>query len=394
MLRIFLRQFENVRPYWVVTTAVGVVALVLARNLDGFAEWYATHIYTVFPHIIGRFMSIFPFSVFEIGLYVLVIALLAFIIYLSVSAIVPKWRDNVKPVAKRGGSIAVTILCTMFMMFSLAAGVNYSRDTFAELTERELPVEVEREDLLELAELLIEKAAELAMEIPIDERGHFTLREIDLHAETREAMNRLGTRIPELAGFYPNPKPVLASRGMSWLNITGIFSPFTLEANYNRDIPDFLIPFTIFHEFAHVRGIMREDEANFIAYLAGRDAESVELRYSVTVSALLHVLRAHSQAAGRLRHNELLATIPEQVTRDLAANNAYWAQFRGRAAEISTAANNIYLRANAQEDGVMSYGRMVDLLIMEYRIGVERRAREEIYRQMQYQMYYEYESYY
>jgi len=369
-----VRILEKVKPYWIGTTAIGLIALLLARFVDGFAEWYVVHIFPVFPDVIGRFTSIFPFSVFEIMIYILVGAFLLHSIYFLIIAIVPKWRIHVKKAASRALSIALTVACTMFMMFSLACGINYSRETFANLTGRELPPEIHREDLADLAELLIENAAELAGQIPLDERSLFTIREIDVNAETRSAMERLGRQVPELAGFYPNAKPVIASRGMSMLNISGIYSPFTIEANFNNDMPDLLIPFTILHEFAHLRGFMREDEANFIAYLAGRDASAVELQYSVTLFALMHVLNEHREVAGQLRHTALLETIPEQVIRDIAANNVYWAQFRGRAAYLSVRANNAYLRANAQEDGVRSYGRVVSLLLAEYRIGVERRV--------------------
>lgn len=39
--------------------------------------------------------------------------------------------------------------------------------------------------------------------------------------------------------------------------------------------------------------------------------------------------------------------------------------------EISNSVNNTYLKANGQEDGVKSYGRMVDLLLAEYRSQTE-----------------------
>lgn len=63
-----------------------------------------------------------------------------------------------------------------------------------------------------------------------------------------------------------NPKPVANSWLMSRAQLTGQFT-FTYEANINILAPDYTIPATICHELAHTRGFMREDEANFIAYL-------------------------------------------------------------------------------------------------------------------------------
>ena len=59
--------------------------------------------------------------------------------------------------------------------------------------------------------------------------------------------------------------------------------------------------------------------------------------------------------------------LSDGVQRDLAANNAYWDQFEGPIAQISSQVNDSYLKANQQEDGVKSYGKMVDLLLADYR---------------------------
>ena len=41
----------------------------------------------------------------------------------------------------------------------------------------------------------------------------------------------------------------------------------------------------------------------------------------------------------------------------------------GKVAEVSNKVNDTYLKVNKQEDGVKSYGRMVDLLLAQYREG-------------------------
>ena len=55
------------------------------------------------------------------------------------------------------------------------------------------------------------------------------------------------------------------------------------------------------------------------------------------------------------------------VRRDLDAQREFWKQYEGKAAEIADDVNNAYLVSNNQEDGVRSYGRMVDLLLAERR---------------------------
>ena len=63
-----------------------------------------------------------------------------------------------------------------------------------------------------------------------------------------------------------------------------------------------------------------------------------------------------------------LALYSDGVSRDLAANSLYWQEFKDK--PVSNAAqkiNDAYLKANNQEDGVQSYGRMVDLLLAQFR---------------------------
>ena len=51
----------------------------------------------------------------------------------------------------------------------------------------------------------------------------------------------------------------------------------------------------------------------------------------------------------------------------MCIRDRFWDRFDGKVAEASTQLNDRYLKANNQEDGVRSYGRMVDLMLAYYR---------------------------
>ena len=51
---------------------------------------------------------------------------------------------------------------------------------------------------------------------------------------------------------------------------------------------------------------------------------------------------------------------------DLEENNVFWDRFEGKTAEVSTKVNDTYLKAHSQTDGVLSYGRMVDLMLADF----------------------------
>ena len=124
------------------------------------------------------------------------------------------------------------------------------------------------------------------------------------------------------------------------------------------------------HEMAHQCGFMREDEANFIGYLACKDATDPLTRYSGYSLAYDYALSALVKA-DRDTAVTVNDKLSEEVKADRRARSEYLRQFEGPVAEMSNAANNAYLKANQQQDGTRSYGRMVDLLLAEARQEAE-----------------------
>jgi hypothetical protein len=189
----------------------------------------------------------------------------------------------------------------------------------------------------------------------------------ELAKQAGKAFEALSADYPVLGGNYAAPKPILLSKLMSQTEITGIFFPFTMEANVNVDVPDYSIPATMLHELAHLRGFMREDEANYLAYLAGMKSDQVELQYSSTMLALVISGNALYDKNPEL-YSKIRDQYSEGVLADIRANAAYWQQYEDTAVStFSSKVNDTYLKANAQSDGIQSYGRMLDLLLAKYR---------------------------
>ena len=209
--------------------------------------------------------GLFPFSLAEI----LLILAAAFAVFWVVKQVVRIVRAKGTRLRETGGSL-LRLLCAagvVLLLFQLNCGVNYSRDSFAETCG--LPVqESSREELETLCSSLAEKLNTLRPEVAEDTEGVMTLSSSFalLGSDAEQSFDTLQEEYPLLTGGYSAPKPVLFSRLLSWCNITGVFFPFTFEANVNTDVPDYSVPSTMCHELSHLRGFMREDEANFIGY--------------------------------------------------------------------------------------------------------------------------------
>ena len=180
-----------------------------------------------------------------------------------------------------------------------------------------------------------------------------------------QAMEQLGKTYVGLSGYYPRPKPVLLSEILSYQQLTGVYSPFTVEANYNADMTAYNIPFTMCHELSHLRGFMREDEANYIAYLACSRSDALEFQYSGALMAWIYSTNLLWEYAPDI-YEELQESLRLEVRKDLKENTAFWDRYDGTVAKVADKVNDTYLKANKQTDGVESYDRMVDLLMADY----------------------------
>ena len=325
---------------------------------------YSRRIYPVLAGIFGRLFGLVPFSVAEFLLYGIAAATLGWL-GLQVFRLVRMPQKK-----RRALGMLATVGCVVgvgYFLFTVLVGFNYHRITFADQSG----LSVRPSSVQELGALyaeLVERANYLRGQVNENDAGvmvFYPYSVFDMARKAPQGINRLAYHFPVFEGHTPRPKPLLASRGMSMMNLAGIYTP-TFEANFNADMPHFNIPFTMLHELAHFKGFMREDEANFIAYLAAREMDSPAFRYSGVMLAVLYTGNALF-AVDRELYIELSHALDDAIWRDFADNRAYWQQFQGRIAEVATAVNDAYLRHNRQVDGVLSYGRMVDLLLADYR---------------------------
>lgn len=351
---------NSVLPASIMLVLAGALQLA-ARKCPGFGQWYAVHIYPVIVSVIGRLMGFLPFSVVEIGLYALILLCLVFAV-----------RNIRKP--RRLLSGAFCLISSLALVFTLNCGINYYRHPFSYNSGLDIQ-ESSTEELYALCSYLADQInvskEEMETAAPYEGQTADTpapgVRDLwDYGTEARAAMEGLGLEFPELDGFYPRPKPLLLSRILSVQQLCGIYSPFTVEANYNREMPRYNVPHTICHELSHLKGFMREDEANFIGYMACIGSDSARFRYSGYLMGWVYAGNALAKADVDA-YISLHRRLPQEAVADLMYNNDFWASYDGQVAEASSKMNDTYLKMQDQTDGVQSYGRMVDLMLAYYR---------------------------
>jgi len=334
-------------------------------------EVFAKGIFKALSYIISAITRIFPFSLAEALLFALPVGFLV---------VVAAWMTRlVTRKGDRGFRMADGVLNVLVaagfavLLFVLGCGVNYYRRPFAHYAGFEV-VGSTKEELHDLCVYLAEQAGIAREGLPAERENDEGVYKLDvsireLGKRARDSFGTLSEIYPVFSRLIkcPLPKPIYFSHQLSKTGITGIFMPFTMEANVNVDIPDYSIASTMCHELAHLHGFIREDEANYISYLACIHSGDVDLMYGGYMEALII---AGNALYGRDSELYYLVrdTYTDGMVRDMADNSRYWKQFEDeKVGEIAEKVNDAYLKANNQADGIQSYGRMVDLLLAEHR---------------------------
>lgn len=324
---------------------------IAARTTKGFGSWYVSAVYPLLVTTLGRFSGWFPFSLAELLLYLL-----------TGTLIVGFWRLR----RSKGKYLEAVFCCAsvLFLSYTVCCGINYFSAPFS----ASLPYSAEPSTGEELSELLFwltDRVNESCEERDGQEKAD---SQAELGRLGVEAMELLSESYPVLQGFFPRPKPLWCSGLLSVQQLAGIYVPFTIEANYNQDMTAYNLPHTICHELSHLRGFMREDEANFIGFLACIGSPDAAYRYSGYVSGWIYAGNALAKIDSRT-YRACYERLDARVQRDFQENREFWSRYESRISEAAETMNDTYLKANQQKDGVQSYGRAVDLMLAWYRAG-------------------------
>lgn len=342
--------------------ALSLVIYLIAVISTPFADWFNHHIGGAVRFLLGKLTVLLPFSLAEI---------LVFSLPLVVAAIaVLAWRRHCDTWGHmlRYLLSVVSVLSLFFTLFVFSFGTGYHTTTL----DRRLALSKEQVSATELkstALLLADKVNAAAAEVTFGEDG-FSVMPYDIKTMNAHLMNayeKISAEYSFISSFKSRVKPVMASKAMSYTHITGVYTYFTGEANINVYFPDYTLPFTAAHELAHQRGIAREDEANFVAFVVTSSAQDPYIRYTAYLNLFEYVANA-LWSVDREAYKEVVRTLTPAVLGELRAYAAFFDQFRDSvAADVSDAVNDTYLKLHGNEAGTASYGLVVDLAVAYYR---------------------------
>lgn len=268
----------------------------------------------------------------------------------------------------RGLRQVIFFFLFLYVTFNLLWGLNYNRRGIA----YQLNLDVKQysiEDLDTLTRALHTKVNYYAGMVTESKRDSIDRKRILFRGAVKAY--KAASKQYSFLDYVPRSlKPSLYSYLGNYLGFQGYYNPFTGEGQVNTTVPRFLEPFVTAHEIAHQLGYARENEANFVGYIACRYYEDPSFRYSVYYDmynyAVGEVFRRDTVLGRRFQDS-----LHRQVREDQEAFRDFYRRYKNPIEPIVMWGYGQFLKANNQPAGKRSYNEVVAWLIAYYkRYGV------------------------
>ena len=388
MLKKIAAKFrESFSLYARIVFGVSLISLLLYvsfRMSPSFSDFFNRYISSLLRAFLAFLTSFIPFSLAE----TVVIVLPFLLILLFIIAIRLATPDGKKPKkgeevteeekieiekneeisVKRTSDFTNNLFATVLLLFNLfvwSFSAGYSGAPLEEKLDMERQP-VTAEQLFDTGSILLEKITPiLQSDIRFGETGASIMpySRDTLNDLLNEAYKKACEKYAFLPRLHSKLKFIALSDLMTYTHISGVYSYYTGETNINLNYPDYTLPFTCAHEMAHQRGIAKEEEASFVAFLVCSESDDPYIRYSALLSVYEYVADALYQADPGL-YASLSNRMPYGVYYEEAAFSKFFAQYRNStASKVSGVVNDTYLKLQGQSAGAKSYDLVVDLAV-------------------------------
>ena len=340
---MFKKYKKNLIVIVIVVALLTVIQFVLP-DYSRVVGWYNHYVFKPFQSFRNLIFSIFPFSVgdllYLVGALVLVYTLCKWIYYLIY---IRKYKYEL-------GLSFIRSLCTigiLYIVFLLGWGGNYYKQSLSEYWNLKRDTLPQHDaTLIAFDRFLIEK-----LNTKAPKYRQVAFKNIDSAAKAfyEEYTNH--------SSYASKVKPSLFGNGMQYMHIQGYYNPFTGEAQVNKNLPSFMLPFVICHEMAHQQGIAKEDDANLLAYALGTAVNDENFHYSAYFNIWLYTHRrlrmADSSMADELKSGLNPLTL-SHIKELIAMREKYASDVSDYSADIYDG----YLKLHHQNEGIRSYSKV------------------------------------
>lgn len=359
--------FKKRNMVLLVISAVLVLLSRLAKRI-GFnnpflvEKYFSRGLYPVSSKIQTSIANLFPFSLYEL----VIIVLVAYGLYRIVRLIRSVKKKEFAREILSFATVVILLSSIGIFLFQFLWSLNNYRLPLKDqlgLNVKETSVE----DLAKTYEALILKANDLRNVLSnVQDTASDKTRIKHILETAWEGYRPLSEKYDLFHANRVRVKGLLFSRIQTISGYTGVYSFISGEPNINIEPPLVTLPHTACHEIAHQMGITFEDEANYAAFLSCKNHPDILFQYSGYLSAITYTGNALYRQSPEL-YREVSSLLSDSIKSDQNEIREFWDRHQKEtASKIADKVNETYLKSNNQPSGMQSYGKFVDLLIADY----------------------------
>ncbi len=340
---------------WILLLAAVVLIRLSTLEPQWVERYYSGAVYPLIARVLRTLTGWLPFSLGDL-LYISAGVWVIRQILVWVSKI--RRKEMNWPQAQKLISVYIQVFLWIYVVFNALWGLNYNRTGIAGQLGLELK-DSSYAELHSLSRILIDKTNQWR---PIDPNAGYKRSA----ASAEQAYAAVQAKYPFLDPAPPSLKSSLFGVIGNYLGYSGYYNPFSGEGQVNMRVPGYLVPFVACHEMAHQMGYAKENEANFVGFLAARESRDSATRYSTYFNMFLYANRELSYLDSSAAADNFKA-LTLAVRADIKNYRAYLRKYDSPLGSAVDVLYNQYLKLNEQPAGQRSYNQVVIWLMAYYR---------------------------
>lgn len=352
--------FGKLKIWHKVCLSLGVVAFVIllfpqSGEWLGFVSMFANR-------VVGGLFSLIPFSVMTVA-----ILLLPLFVALVVWRVV---ANKKRKTLARFFANCLAVLCATYFLFACMLGLNYRKDSvydkmgFADIT-------VDSVAVANASDYVINVLNQCVDEILLDggvEFDDFDRNIVLPNDYTKQKITQLVNdeiqkqNFDFLYDFGAKPKYTFVPGILSWMGFDGVYFPLFGELNIDSSIKTGNLAVLLTHETIHSKGILNEEDTEFLAQYICVHSNDLVLRYSGSYTATIYLLKNLKNTDQALYLGQL-AKIKDEYLRQRMAYVVAFEKQQGFLTQTANFVYDLYLRlnyvngANAYDESINGWAR-------------------------------------
>ena len=324
-----------------------IVAITILKTNSDICEAFMRGPGRTYAFVMSKISAIAPFSLTEL-FYILLFLGVGYLLVMTIICLFKKkWL-----IASHRFLDAALIVLLMFSFYTYSCEMAYNR--------KELPLpyyenEVLRTEHVDIYNYFADDCNYCISQLEFDENG-----DVISKLSFKEIVEEVKKSYVIIDGndyyhaHFGNAKEMASSALFREFQITGVdYSPLA-EANINILNTKSDIPLTIAHELAHTKGVMREDDANKLAFYICLNSDHPYLRYSAYCSYFYQLEAMTTSYYLTDEEKQTLHPIDSALYKTRRYVYDYWKK-HDLLGDMADFFNNLYIKASGVEEGTNSY---------------------------------------